>query len=219
MARRKYNRRRGKKPLTHRQVKAVSKIANKQIHKNAECKVLDGSMTTGFVDSVGGTYGPLQQTLPIPARGLLDGNRIGDEIMVKSIQMRGFLDCKQFDNNLARVLVVQDLEDDASDLLHTHVLETSGATDDGLVSFYKRKGARGYKVLSDLSFRWDSNNASAPKPWCCNLSYKDLKLRKIKVDAAGNNVGAIRIFVFGGEGTTGPLAFEMARFRMKYYDM
>lgn len=206
-----------KAPLSHRQVKAISKIANKQIHKNSECKVITGSLSGAFVDSVGGMYGPSSQSVPMPAQGNASNQRIGDEIMLKSVSLRGFIDCKQVDNNHVRIVVVQDLQNNATALAHTDVFETSGTGDEGLVSFYKVNPTRKFKVLSDLMYEWDSNNASAPKEWNVSLSYKDLKYKKIQVNASGT-VGDIRIFVFGGEGSTGPAVTEMMRYRVRFYD-
>lgn len=209
---------RSKRPLSKRQVKAVSKIANKQIHKNAECKEINGLLAAaGSVNLVGGTFGPLSVTVPMPASGVLDTQFIGSEFMLKSVQLRGYVDCAAYDNNIMRVIVAQDLEDNATSLTYSDILETPNVND-ALISFYKVDSNRKYKILSDQVFNWDSNNASAPKAWCCNLSYKDLKIKKVSLTATGY-YGAIRVFIFGGEGGTAPAKYEFMRYRVKYYDM
>lgn len=204
-------------PLSHRQVKAISKIANKQIHKMSEMKVLTGTINGSTVDSVGGTYGPDSISVPYPSAGTGATNRVGEVIYLKSVSLRGVLDAKQLDNNFMRIVVVQDLESNADGVLEYGDIFELTSGDNCLNSFYKNNPERKFKVLSDLTYNWDGNNASAPKPWSVSLGQRDLRIRKPQITATGTT-GQLRLFIFGGEGATGPAMTERMKYRIRFYD-
>lgn len=211
--RRRYRRKRGGKPLNYRQVKAVGKIARKEIHKGAELKVLDDKqIAVTNIDTTNPTW-----TLTVPPKGTGNGQRIGDGIYLKSLQFRGDLDCGTNQVNHIRMLMVQDLESDIDGALAISDVLEDTASDNSITSFYKHQPKRKFKVLSDKHYYWDSNTASAPQPY--DVCFKNFGKRKIVLDNTSDfgNVGGITLFAIGPASSTADLRNGMARLR--YYDM
>lgn len=226
MPKRKFTRKRYKrgmrrhaKPLTYKQTKAIGKIARKEIHREAELKVVDASLSAltnvgGFDGSDIGNIRTLDQ---MPAQGTLANQRLGDEIFIKSMQLKGDIDCGTNQVTSSRVIAVQDLESDVDGPLTLRDVLQTPYNNAGLTSFYRSNPARKFKVLSDKMYYWDSNTASAPQPWEVNL--KNLGKRKVTLDNTGvkGNIGMVSVFAIGN-GATSTTDLRNLQYRMRYYD-
>lgn len=202
-----------RKPLTYKQTKAVGKIARKEIYSQSELKNVDKKEDP--LAAIGTTSANL--TIQMPSKGLTVSDRIGDGIYLKSVQIRGDIDCGSVTTSHARVIAVQDLQSDldCGEITLQDVLE-SPEGDRHLNSFYQHNPPRRFKVLSDKHYFWDAHTASAPQPY--DLSFKNFGKRKLVLDntAESGNIGTLKIFCCGGSGGTVDMRNIVTR--IKYYD-
>ena len=114
MPKRRYNKR---KPLTKQQYKQVAKIANKQIHKQSELKVVDANFSTAVAVAPADGATGIRQRLSLNTQGDSRSQQEGDSIYLKNLSIRGWVDNGSSTNILIyRMILVQWLEfDDSTD--------------------------------------------------------------------------------------------------------
>ena len=169
MPKRRYNKR---KPLTKQQYKQVAKIANKQIHKQSELKVVDANFSTAVAVAPADGATGIRQRLSLNTQGDSRSQREGDSIYLKNLSIRGWVDNGSSTNILIyRMILVQWLEfDDSTDgrppELGDILRNPDGSTNSmyPINSPYVTHPVYSFKILDDRTYAWDSNNASAPKP-------------------------------------------------------
>lgn len=205
-------------PLSHRQVKAVSKIANKQIHKMSELKTLDEAP----VDKVSSTTAyTVDKLVTPPVVGTGQDNRLGGSIYLKSVTCRAIADCATANATSMRVIVFQWLESDNATgspapgraPVAGDILEFTGSGG-GLTSFYKKNPQNKFKILNDQLLHWDSNAQNAPKTWGVKISAGMMGRRKPDFDGAATSNGNFYIMYISDNG--GKLAHLSIRTR--FYD-
>lgn len=198
-----------KKPLSKAQYKQVAKIANKQIHKQAELKCLTNYPSNLTLSHSAPT---ITQWLPFPAEGTAADERIGDSIYIRGFQTRGILDCQTDQALVARLILIQWLEDDTVAPVLGDIFD-SGAK--YLTAPYKPNPTKQYKVLSDRLYMWDSNVTNAPKLW--SIDVKKFGRYKVDYKAAGYTNGNFYLIHY----TDAPSAIgQMSSIvtRLRYYD-
>ncbi len=227
MPKRYTKRRNGRKPLTRPQYKQVAKIANKQIHKMAELKTLDEHFDTsaslgpndGFIGVRKLLLMPSQNTTTAP-----DGGRDGDSIYLRSLSINGWLDCSTTQQLVMRLILVQWLDSDVvpptlKDILQSH--DGTGGGNNGFKpvnSHYLSQPKKRFRILDDRTYAWDSNVASAPKPYRIRLSTKDFAIKKPQfTKALLTGQGNIYLFHFADQ-AVGGAGMNEAHYRIRYYD-
>jgi len=141
-----------KKPLSKAEYKAVARIATKQIHKHAELKRVNTSLANYNVRDLNVIPNPFVR-VTFPTRGASGpgaNERDGDEVFLRSVNLRCILDCDNDQAMSMRCIVLQWLEDDAiSPPTIDKVLEngagTAGPT--AINSYYKIKPDYRFKIL------------------------------------------------------------------------
>lgn len=186
--------RRQRAPLTKNQYKTVAKIANKQIYKNQELKVLD-STPAGFAATDQGDLAGLKITYPV--QGVQSDQRIGDSIYLRQVSLRGLVNCGSDQNNVLRVITVQWLEDDNTVACTLGKILADTTVGNILTSHYKVNPQYRFKIIDDSEYFWDSNTASAPKPWSVNIKGRMFARHKpdFQGTASVNSNGSIYVFV------------------------
>lgn len=195
----------GSAPLSKRQVKAVSKIANKQIHKMSELKILDE-------EPANLTATATQQLLKItpPAVGTGVDQRVGGNIYLRGYKLRGIVDCNTATATSLRVIVFQWLEPDAAAApLTTELVESVR-----FMTFYKKNPQKHFKIINDQVFHWDSNVVQAPKTWTCDIPSSALGRRKPEYDGATTGNGNIYVYYHSDNGAE----IRSLVFRTRFYD-
>lgn len=179
-------------PLSKPQVKAVQKIANKQINRVSELKYHDVQVTSQAIayDSV------YVVDLLAPAQGDSVTTRDGDSLYIKNhrVKMELLRDSATGIDTAGRVLIIQWLEDSASGAPTLSDVLADTTRFDGTISPYLINSSKKFKVLYDKVFTLSENNG----PDYRHLTAKLRPLvRKIKFNAgATTGVGKIYLMAF-----------------------
>lgn len=192
--------------------KLVSRV--RALEKAPELKVLDAGY--GNI-SANATAGLTFTKINPPAQGDAAGQRDGDQLLLKSISLRGEWDCQTTQTNRMRVLVLQWLEDDAVTAPSAVQILQDITGGEELNSFYRVRPGHKFKVLMDKRIYYDSNNASSNKPFVFSVGEKKLKIAKQAFNAGAiTGVGNVYLLTMG-MGVDGRITNVVARTR--YTDM
>lgn len=176
-------RRRGRAPLTKRQVAAVSKIANRKISSRAEKKYYDRALTGQAYDWAGS----IVSLTNIP-QGDTDVTRDGDQVYLRSIRMSGDIVIGDT-TNVARLIIFQWYQDATP--AYTDVLSSVyQGTVNAVNSPYHHDGRRQFRVLYDKRFVMDSDDGIV----LFDTGYLRPAKRKINFNAGGTD-GENEIFM------------------------
>lgn len=202
--------RKARMPLSKTQVKAVRKIANKQINRIAELKYKDSLATQQSMsyDS------PTVSALTFPSQG--DGNtsRDGDSIYLKSSQLRFYVERNSVSGSDGtwRVMVVQWLENSGTAPTLSDILQDTSQYD-SIHSPYLINGKKEFRVLYDAKGSVSENNGPDHTFRTANLKPR---VRKIQFDAAAVTcVGQLYVIYLSNQAAAGntPSIYWYARHR------
>lgn len=188
------------KSLTQQQKKAVRKVARKVLKSNVEYKQYGVAVgATSVYDGVAGMFTTKMTNM---SQGLLDNNRVGDEINIKSIHVRGLLTAPYGATTNSsvtfRLFVVQYKQNEAiqAPTIGDMLLQSNAneGADYGTFSSRNIDQLGVYHVLYDRLHTLVTGNANAnnygqpnsEKHFQFKVPMKYLK-RKIQFIAAGNN--------------------------------
>ena len=90
-----------------------------------------------------------------------------------------------------------------------------------LTSHYVVNPPKRFKILDDSVYTWDSNTASAPKPWSVQIRGRDFARHKPDFQASGsaNSNGTIYILVIAETPGSSPYAdLKNVHYRLRYFD-
>lgn len=203
-----YNRKR-RMPLSRTQAKAVKKIAWKEAHKDMEVKFVEQEYNITTINDT-----PQITQLALPSRGTGNNQYLGEEIVVKSVELTGDIDCGTATSNHARVILFQYLESDNITLNAADILKTPSFPG----SMYRMDPDVHYRVISDREYYWDSNTSSAVQPYKIKLKGKDIPKRHMHLDNSSvtGNVGAL--YLWCSAGGSDDIDLRGLEYRMKFYD-
>ncbi len=189
------NRARVAASLGKNQKKAVRKVVRTEIASKAERKFLDGDLGNLTANSTAGFTATL---ITPPAQGNGNGQRVGDDLYMTSIEVDGRLDTSTNKNAAMRVMLIQWNEDNAVATPAAANIFTNTTNNDLLTAHYVINPDRKYKVLYDRKFYFDANNDSALKHVKIKLFGRKLGSRSISFNpAAITGVGNYFILTMG----------------------
>lgn len=166
--------------LTRVQKKEVAELANKVLTGRAEKKThyvpiadlnLQEAMNHIILDPSSG------------AQGTDDQSRIGNEIQVTSVEIKGVLEPATDQVSVARLMLVQWQGIDSTVVPASPPLQGLNLTTgniDAMCAFYETSSRvdnsldKRYKVIYDETFYFDTHNAGARRPWDLKVSGKVL---------------------------------------------
>ena len=136
----------------------------------AELKTVD-STPTAITGTASGSFAATALSYPVQGAGA--NQRQGDSIYLHSYSLRGFVDCGSTQNNIMRIITFQWLEDDNVTTPNSDDVLADTTVGNILTSHYVVNPPKRFKILDDSVYTWDSNTASAPKPWSVQIRGRD----------------------------------------------
>lgn len=158
--RRRYNRRRYNRRYksNNSNYKMIKRVAQQQINKNLETKWILTPQPGGAVPAASPVIGAFNS----PPQGTTVNERTGNDIRVKSLQIKGHFELGAANTNLVRFIVFQWLSKSPSSPVITDIL-TPSISSMYVNSLYSKVWGSSFRVLYDR--RWqitDDNNEIQP---------------------------------------------------------